>query len=379
MSFTRRIGTLLLVAGCSAPALEEDSSEQWAGLVTDDTPAVLENASSADDHAPASLAVDDSDDPAEVDEDPDDDDTQGIAAKASYVNAVLGSCADPGVIKLGTGFEVACTGGGYPSFTSPDLVHWKKNGTLFSAATRPKWASDNFWAPEIHHIGSDLVVYFAALSPARKKMCIGAARQVNGVYQDIGKPLVCDSGVSLIDPHVYSEGNKHWLYYKTDSNALRPQKPTVIYGHQLGADGVSFVGKRHALIQNTLKWEGDVVEAPWVTHHGSYYYMFYSGFRYCNPTYGVGVARSKSPLGPFTKKGAPILHSNGQWSGPGHNSVVSTGGKDWIVYHAYKGAHQCGDDGPRQLLIDPIGYKGGWPVIGNASPSSGNRTAPALP
>lgn len=379
MSLARRIGFLCLfatcLAGCSSPPIE-DSAETSAGLA--DSEAVLEDASRLEDPASPSDAVDDRDDPAEAD-DEGDDGAQGVAAAATYENAVLGSCADPGVVKLANGFEVVCTGGGYPSFTSPDLVHWKSNGTLFSKSTQPKWASGNFWAPEIHHVGDGLVVYFAALSPKRGRMCIGAAKQVNGVYRDIGRPLVCDEGVGLIDPHVLSENGRHWLYYKTDANALRPQKPTVIYGHELGADGLSFVGKRKKLIENTLAWEGDVVEAPWVMHRGGYYYLFYSGFRYCNPTYGVGVARARSPLGPFAKKGAPILHSNAKWSGPGHNSVVSTGGHDYIVYHAYKGAHQCGDDGARKLLVDRIDWKGGWPSIDGGVPSSASRPAPSFP
>ena len=145
--FARRIGLLVLLAGCAAPALEEDSAEQWAGLTADDGAAVLEDASANEDSAAASNDVDDRDDPAEADEDADAERPEGVAAKATYTNAVLASCADPGLIKLGNSFEVACTGGGYPSFTSTDLVHWKSNGTLFSKATRPKWRATTSGPP----------------------------------------------------------------------------------------------------------------------------------------------------------------------------------------------------------------------------------------
>lgn len=307
--------------------------------------------------------------------------TVAASGAGTFQNAVLGNCADPGVIHDGNRFVAACTGGGFPTFTSPDLVYWTASGHLFDAKSRPRWASMNFWAPEIHHIGTGFVAYFAAFSPKRGKMCIGAARATSatGPWSDLGRPLVCDGHVGLIDPNAYTDASgRHFLYYKTDANALRPQEKTVVYGHQLGADGVSFVGHRHPLLKNTLGWEGDVVEAPFVVGRGKYTFMFYSGFRYCNGTYGVGIARALSPLGPFRKKGAPILHSNASWSGPGHNSVVRTGGHDWIVYHAWKGAHQCTDGGNRSLMIDRIGWSKGWPSINNGTPSRGRHSAPGL-
>src|SRR5438876_601796 len=73
-------------------------------------------------------------------------------------------------------FWAACTGNGYPLFKSTDLVHWTAAGHIFTAATKPAWAGGNWWAPEVHHIGKELVAYYAALSPTRGKMCIGAAR-----------------------------------------------------------------------------------------------------------------------------------------------------------------------------------------------------------
>jgi beta-xylosidase len=389
----------IAVPGCASSTDdpgEDYSDSTWSALSTDDTaPAVLDDAKTVEDPADPPESLDETDDTAaSADDDVDDESESSAAADApsdlstltaknggagTFQNAVLGNCADPGVIHDGTSFIAACTGGGYPTFSSPDLVHWTASGHIFGAKSRPKWASKNFWAPEIHHIGSGFVAYFAAFSPKHDAMCIGAARgpSATGPWADLGRPLVCDQGVGLIDVNEYTDAKgRHFLYYKTEGNALSPQQKTIIYGQQLGADGVSFVGHRHRLLKNTLGWEGDVVEAPFVIARGRYYFMFYSGFRYCNGTYGVGVARARSPLGPFKKKGAPILSSNAGWSGPGHNSVVSTGGHDWIVYHAWKGAHQCQDGGNRQLLIDRISWSKGWPSINNGTPSRARHTAP---
>jgi beta-xylosidase len=342
--------------------------------------------------APPADLVDDSVDPNELDGDVDTDDTDPygsdpLAASAMFRNPLGPSCADPGVIRAddasGRTFWAACTGGGFPLWKSKDLVTWTAAGKLFSAATKPAWADGNNWAPEVHRVGEQYVAYFTARSASRGKMCIGAATAsaMTGPWKDLGHPLVCDSHVSLIDSSYYRDGatGRHYLLYKTDGNGLSPQEQTVIYAQELGPLGLKPIGTRRALIRNTLAWEGDVVEAPVMIHRGSYYYLFYSGFRYCNGTYGVGVARAKSPLGPFAKRSAPVLRTNAGFAGPGHNSIVRTGGRAYAVYHAYVGAHECGQDGSRKLMVDAITWSGGWPTIGNGTPTRTSQPAPVVP
>lgn len=183
-----------------------------------------------------------------------------------------------------------------------------------------------------------------------------------GQYQNPVAGSCADPGVIRIDA---ADGPTFWAAC-TGNGELR-------------GDGLGFVGARHRLLKNTLGWEGDVVEAPWVKRRGKYYFMFYSGFRYRDHTYGVCVARATSPLGPFSKRSAPIVRSNDVWIGPGHNSVVATGGHDYLVYHGWHGAHVCGQAGNRALLLDPITWKGGWPFVNNGSPSRGVHTAPTTP
>ncbi len=128
---------------------------------------------------------------------------------------------------------------------------------------------------------------------------------------------------------------------------------------------------------SSLRSEGSRIASlgarAWPSHVG------FTQRLHCNATYGTGVARSKSPLGPFVKRSRPILASNATWVGPGHNSVVRTGGRAWMVYHAWSGAHDCGDDGVRELMLDPITWSGGWPTVGNGTPSRGTVVAPVIP
>lgn len=65
-----------------------------------------------------------------------------------------------------------------------------------------------------------------------------------------------------------------------------------------------------------------MTEGPWIIKRGDFYYLFYSGFSYADETYAVGVARSNNPLGPYVKKGDPILRTYSRYIGPGHCSVI---------------------------------------------------------
>ena len=122
---------------------------------------------------------------------------------------------------------------------------------------------------------------------------------------------------------------------------------------------------------------------------GGSYYVFYSGDNCCGPkaNYAVMVARSKSATGPFETleqvSGKPhsiILEKRGHWIAPGHNSIVTDrNGRDWIVYHAVDTRRPREDPADelntrRIMLIDPIVWRNGWPVI--EGPSSGRRNAP---
>ncbi|WP_257452081.1 glycoside hydrolase family 43 protein [Archangium lipolyticum] len=293
-----------------------------------------------------------------------------------YQNPVFpNDCADPGVIHDGTQYVATCTSGGaadaFPIRTSPDLVHWTYAGSIFPAARRPSWASTDFWAPEIHRVGTRYIAYYTARH-VNGALSIGAATAPSalGPFTDLGRPLVHDTTMGMIDATVFTDtAGKRYLVWKADGNAVG--KPTPIYGQELSADGLSLVGTRRTLITNDRAWEGGVVEAPWVVARDGYYYLFYSGNAFYNGTYAVGVARATSPLGPFTKASAPILKTVPGWEGPGHCSVINTpAGNTVMVYHAWNQAHTA-----RVMLADTVFWRDGWPVVPQA-PSVGSRPMP---
>lgn len=282
------------------------------------------------------------------------------------------NCADPGALAHGGKYYVACTGGtkkgGHlPIYESDDMKKWKHAGFVFPKGEgKHPWGKDAWWAPELAFIGGKFVAYYTAHDASGKhRIGVATSDSPTGPYTDVGQPIV-DRPFGTIDPHVFVDGGQPWLYYKRASNGVH----TTIFAQRLSADGLKKEGTAKPTLDFALPWEGELVEAPWVVKHGDWYYMFYSANWYCNADYAVGVARSKSPSGPFTKKGAPILKANANWRGPGHNSVLRDAENvDWIVYHAYDGSQKepkCAhleQNPPRVLKRAMLDWKNGWPVV----------------
>ena len=196
-------------------------------------------------------------------------------------------------------------------------------------------------------------------------------------------------GFEYIDPMVFDGpvSGKRFLYWGSGFQPIKVQ--------QLAEDHKSFAPASEAV---DIIWPNPVkgafprlVEAAWVIHHDEFYYIFYSGDNCCGPDaeYGVMVARSRDPTGPFETfeeaRGVPhslMLFKSERWLAPGHNSIVTDKAGDvWIVYHAIdvNRPRQRQDDeinSRRILLIDQIQWKDGWPYVG--TPSDGLQTAPVV-
>lgn len=294
----------------------------------------------------------------------------------SFTNPVYNNdCPDPAVLRDGSTYYAVCTSSTLPAFKirqSSDLVKWTDTGKYILDSRAP-WAADDFyWAPEIHKINNKYVAVFTAKNPLSNDLCIGIAKSssILGPYTASDKPLVCGNQKTVLDATIFVDDNgKNYLYWKED--LLRGNPSGYLFVQQLNKDGTWFEtgSKRVQLFKNDLPWEGNLVEGPWVVKKDGQYYLFYSANAYNTAGYAIGIARSSTALGPFTKKGDPILRSGSSWKGPGHGSSVSTlNGQDYFVYHAWR--LQLPDGGVlRELLIDQISWSGGWPVIGNGVPS----------
>lgn len=290
---------------------------------------------------------------------------------------------DPGAIYHLGNYYVVNTASGIPSkfpiHQSSDLQNWTLVGYIFPAGQTPSWTNPNgaFWAPEIHIVNNKFNVYFAATDQASNIICVGVATSdsILGPYVNSTAPLIKNITMSSIDPTVMSvENDTKYLVWKTNGAVNDTEFPTWIWAQELTSDGMNVTGPLTQLIEETLPWEGNLVEAPWIIKKGGWYYLFYSGNFFCYSNYSIGVARSQNPLGPYEKKGDPILVGNSVWAGPGHCSVIrdrnAVLGQYVIIYHAWEATGVCGNNN-RYLMIDFVHWNlEGWPYIANSSSKS---------
>jgi beta-xylosidase len=142
----------------------------------------------------------------------------------AYINPIQGvhDSPDPGVLYDGHNFYAVTTEGWdshyFPIWKSPDLFKWSQQGFVF--LTKPSWAVQNFWAPEMHIVGHQYLVYYTARD-STGFLCIGVAYSDSplGPFIDKGVPLLKNVTEGVIDCTIHQENNQIHLIYKVDGNA----------------------------------------------------------------------------------------------------------------------------------------------------------------
>jgi beta-xylosidase len=284
-----------------------------------------------------------------------------------YTNPVIaGDYPDPSVIRVGNDYWATATtsqwGPLFPILHSRDLVNWRVLGAAMER--RPPWSDGSYWAPEIWHgLGRFFIYYTARKSGGPLCVAVATASVPAGPYSDHG-PLVCQDAGSIDAMPIEDEAGQLHLVWKEDGNSRR--QPTIIWSQPLSADGLRLTGDKQELFHNDARWEGNVVEGPFVLRRNGWFYMFYSGNACCGRAceYALGVARSRVLSGPWEKyPGNPILPGNADWKCPGHGSIVSDpAGRHFLLYHAYSTTDTI-YVGRQALLDEVIWQPDGWPSI----------------
>jgi xylan 1,4-beta-xylosidase len=297
------------------------------------------------------------------------------AGAATLTNPVIsGDHPDPTIVRVGNVFYASATSASwapiFPLFRSTDLVTWQQIGAVLPTA--PRWATGNFWAPELVRWSGRMLAFYSA-SRRGGAPCLGVASapRPGGPWRDHG-PVLCRPGGTIdVDPFTDVDGSR-WLLFKR----LGPDRG--IYAMRFSESRLRAVGHAHEVIAPDANWEQGVTEGPTLVRHGSSYLLFYAGGHCCRPpcTYAEGVARAPSLLGPYVKDPAnPLLAGNPAWRCPGHGTSVDLGAAGlFLLHHAYRADDTL--DRRRSALLDRIDVApDGWPTIaGGAGPAI---TAPA--
>jgi xylan 1,4-beta-xylosidase len=249
-----------------------------------------------------------------------------------------GDHPDPSVVKIGDRYWASATTSNwapvYPLLVSKDLVNWKLEGHIFNQL--PAWADYYFWAPEITYEKGKVFVYYAAHKKGGN-LCVGiaSANKPEGPYTDHG-PIICQEVGSIDAFPMRDENGRLYLIWKEDANSVG--KPTPIWAQPLNEERTALTGEKKELFRNTEPWEANLVEGVSMVRHSEWYYAFYAAAGCCGAacTYGTGVARSKTLLGPWEKYSKnPVITSDGNWTCPGHGTPIEKDGRHYFLYHAY--------------------------------------------
>jgi hypothetical protein len=109
---------------------------------------------------------------------------------------------------------------------SRDLRRWKPRGFVFPRGHKPAWAAEgegvaDYWAPEMHHVGGEYRVYFAARERSGE-LAIGVATspRPDGPFATPAEPVLRGG---VIDPHVVvDDDGAAFLLWKDDANGVWP-------------------------------------------------------------------------------------------------------------------------------------------------------------
>ncbi|TGE22392.1 glycoside hydrolase [Hymenobacter aquaticus] len=290
----------------------------------------------------------------------------------SVVNPVLpGDFPDPSITKVGDTYWATATssnwGPAFPLLHSTNLTDWQLVGHVFPQEL-PTWADYYFWAPEISQEGNKTYIYYTAhQKDGNLAVGIASADRPEGPYTDHG-PLVAQPDGSIDGFPMRDENGQLYLIWKEDGNSV--QQPTPIWAQRLNEEHTALVGEKKELFRNTAPWEGNLVEGVCMVKRDAYFYAFYAGNGCCGHgcTYGIGVARSKSLLGPWEKyEQNPILTKNEQWACPGHGTVFTRGQRWYMLHHAYD--TRSFEFVGRQGVISEFSWTpDGWPAFKNSNP-----------
>jgi len=300
---------------------------------------------------------------------------------------------DPSIGRDGDTYYVFATTsnaneGQFPIRCSKDLLTWKKCGHVFEQI--PAWihqvspTTRELWAPDISYFNGKYHLYYAY--SAFGVNTSGIALATNDTL-DSSSPKYAwkDEGLVLqsaktdnfnaIDPNiVFDDNGQAWLSFGSFWSGIKMRRIDPATGKLSAADSTLYSLAARKMPANPdppkpgLPADWQAIEAPFIVHNGSFYYLFVSFDLCCRGTkssYRTMVGRSAQVTGPYVDAngqpmleggGTQLLTANSRWLGPGGASILLRPEGDIIVFHAYDAV-----TGKPALQISPLSWEDGWP------------------
>jgi arabinan endo-1,5-alpha-L-arabinosidase len=270
------------------------------------------------------------------------------------------------------------TGRGTPSFRSKDLFTWTAGPRIFTNA--PPWVQQtvpnnrgglDYWAPDVIKVRDRFFVYYSVSSFGKNTSAIALAtnktldpESPDFKWSDEGVVFQTstNNNFNAIDPSItFDQEGKLWMTFGSFWSGIKLVQLDATTGKMLGSGGPI-----HAI----AKYES--IEAPYIYHHDTNYYLFVNWGRCCrgtNSTYNIRIGRSPKITGPYLDKdgkdlaqggGSLLLETDGPYIGPGHAGIYKEGERFWFSHHFYDATQR----GASTLSIRPLTWAtDGWPIV----------------
>jgi len=295
-------------------------------------------------------------------------------ASPPQVLALTGDLAthDPSAIESNGTFYEFQTGLG--AKTSTNETAWNSAPAPFGT---PAWMTtavpgvQGLWAPDISYFGGQYHLYYAGSYPfGANTSCIGHATRATldaGAWTDQGNSIICSSSANnwnAIDPNlIVDTAGTPWLVFGSFWSGIQ-----IV---QLNAQGTARANSTVTLIAGR---GGKGIEGAFMVRRCGYYYLFTSWDACCQgfkSTYNIRVGRSTSINSGFVDKDGVALATGGgtlvstgngtTFNGPGGQSVMISGSKAYLVYHAYAPNSVVGGSATLRIA-DLVWDATGWPM-----------------
>lgn len=272
-------------------------------------------------------------------------------------NPVLpGYFADPSVVQLNGTFYLYATADPWGTeflscWTTVDFHNWewhKLNWPTKEDCTSPLSNENMVWAPSVVERDGK---YYMYVSVGSEVWC-GKADSPLGPWENAlgDKPLIAaDTTMTyhVIDAEAFiDDDGKAYLYWGSGWNWVNGH----CYVAELGDDMCSFKGEPKDVTPTNY------FEGPLMLKRNGKYFLTYSDGKTLDTTYKVRYAVGDNPFGPFTEAvNSPILkaHDDLKVYGPGHHTVITCDGQDYILYHKHRLPYVEGT-AYRQTCIAPL-------------------------
>jgi arabinan endo-1,5-alpha-L-arabinosidase len=305
---------------------------------------------------------------------------------------------DPSIIEEGNTWYVFTTGhdaahGQLPIRCSTDLKSWHLCGHVFDAI--PSWiqkdspGTRDLWAPDISFYKGEYRLYYAyslfgkntsGIALATNKTLDPSSPDYKWVDHGLVLRSTASDNYNAIDPNFVFDGQgRTWLAFgsfwsgiklrRLNSEGLASTEDKTVYSLAARKEPRNAAPPPPGLPAN---WQA--IEAPFIIHHDSNYYLFVSWDLCCRgsrSTYRTVVGRSKEITGPYADQsgtpmldggGTTILTANSVWLGPGGESAYMDSPQNLLVFHAYDAK-----TGKPALQISTINWLDGWPHVALAT------------